>query len=63
MYPGWAKLKKQMEFAHSKGIPYVALAGENEIASGKITLRNMQTGEQKEMNIEELKKELLGSKL
>jgi histidyl-tRNA synthetase len=58
IYPGWAKLKKQMEFAHSKGIPYVALAGENEIASGKITLRNMQTGEQKEMNIEELKKEL-----
>ncbi|MDR1698224.1 MAG: histidine--tRNA ligase, partial [Prevotellaceae bacterium] len=46
IFPDPAKLKKQMAYADSKGIPFVAIAGENEIASGKITLRNMTTGEQ-----------------
>ena len=58
MYPERAKLRKQMAFADAKGILYVALAGGEEIESGKITLRNMQTGEQKEMDLGEVIKEL-----
>ncbi|MBO4641780.1 MAG: histidine--tRNA ligase [Bacteroidaceae bacterium] len=46
IYPDAAKMKKQMQYANQKQIPYVALAGETEIAAGKITLKNMQTGEQ-----------------
>jgi histidyl-tRNA synthetase len=61
IYPDRSKLRKQMAFADAKGIPYVALAGENEIKSGKVTLRNMHTGEQKEVSIEELKEELSGT--
>ena len=45
MYPDRAKLRKQMAFADSKSIPYVALAGEKEIESCKLTLRNMHSGE------------------
>lgn len=59
VYPDRAKLKKQMSFANAKGIPFVALAGEKEIASGTITLRNMQSGEQKELDIRDLCKELV----
>ncbi len=62
IYPDRAKLKKQMAFADAKGIPYVALAGEKEIASGKITLRNMQTGEQKELDFSDLSNILLDAK-
>jgi histidyl-tRNA synthetase len=62
IYPDRAKLSKQMTFADARGIPFVALVGEKEIKSGKITLRNMHTGEQKELNIEELIKELEQSK-
>jgi len=58
IYPDRAKLRKQMAYADAKSIPYVALAGENEIKSGKITLRNMHSGEQKEVSIDELIKEL-----
>ena len=39
-------MKKQMSYANAKQIPFVALAGENEMAAGKLTLKNMQTGEQ-----------------
>ncbi len=46
VYPDPAKLKKQMNYANQKGIPYVVLMGEDEIASGKVSLRNMQSGEQ-----------------
>jgi len=54
LYPDHVKLKKQMAFADQRNIPYVALIGENEMSSGIITLRNMNTGEQKNVNIEEL---------
>ncbi|KPK86417.1 MAG: histidyl-tRNA synthase [Bacteroides sp. SM23_62_1] len=54
IYPDHAKLKKQMAFAHAKKIPFVALVGEDEISAGLITLRNMQTGEQKKVNLDEL---------
>ena len=46
IYPDKAKMKKQMSYANAKCIPFVALAGENEIAAGKLTLKNMLTGEQ-----------------
>ena len=54
MYPDKAKMKKQMSYANAKGIAYVALAGENEMAAGKLTLKNMVTGEQKLVRAEEL---------
>lgn len=58
MYPDKAKMKKQMSYANAKGIAYVALAGENEIAAGKLTLKNMSTGEQKLVDTEELIREV-----
>jgi histidyl-tRNA synthetase len=54
MYPDSMKMKKQMSYANVKAIPFVALAGENEIAEGKFTLKNMQTGEQQLVTIDEL---------
>ena len=54
IYPDTAKMKKQMSYANAKDIPYVALAGENEIAAGKVTLKNMETGEQQMLSPEEL---------
>lgn len=46
IYPDATKMKKQMSYANAKQIPYVVLAGENEMSEGKITLKNMETGEQ-----------------
>ena len=46
VYPDKAKMKKQMSYANAKGIPFVALAGDNEIEAGRVTLKNMATGEQ-----------------
>lgn len=54
LYPDAAKMKKQMSYANSNNIPYVALAGDNEIQSGKITLKNMESGEQMLVSAEEL---------
>lgn len=49
-----AKMKKQMSYANAKHIPYVALTGENEIKEGKVTLKNMETGEQQLVTPDEL---------
>lgn len=46
IYPDSAKMKKQMSYANAKQIPFVALAGNDEMQAGKITLKNMTTGEQ-----------------
>lgn len=46
VYPDEAKMKKQMSWADSRAIPYVAIIGESELAEGKMTLKNMVTGEQ-----------------
>ena len=54
VYPDSAKMKKQMSYANATQIPFVALAGENEMAEGKLTLKNMMTGEQQLVAIEEL---------
>ena len=54
IYPDSSKMKKQMSYANAKQIPFVALAGENEMAAGKLTVKNMLTGEQQLLTIEEL---------
>ena len=54
IYPDAAKMKKQMSYANQKLIPYVALAGETEIAQGRLTLKNMETGEQQLLTPAEL---------
>ena len=54
IYPDAAKMKKQMSYANAKQIPFVALAGENEINEGKVMLKNMETGEQQLLTPDEL---------
>lgn len=54
MYPESAKMKKQMSYANTKQIPFVALAGENEINEGKVTVKNMETGNQEMVSVDEL---------
>ena len=54
VYPDAAKPKKQMSYANAKCIPFVALVGESELESGKITLKNMMSGEQRLVGIAEL---------
>lgn len=58
LYPDVAKMKKQMAYADKKGIPFVALIGENEINSGIVSLKNMLSGEQKNIKLNELAAEL-----
>lgn len=60
VYPDKAKMKKQMSYANAKGIPFVALAGDNEIEAGKVTLKNMATGEQSLVSPEELVAQIIG---
>ena len=54
VFPDAVKMKKQMSYANAKNIAFVALAGDNEMAEGKVTLKNMLTGEQKLLTPEEL---------
>ena len=54
IFPDKAKMKKQMSYANAKQIPFVVLAGENEMAAGKVTLKNMESGEQTLVTVEEL---------
>ncbi len=54
LYPESAKMKKQMGYADTKKIPFVAIVGETEIAENKINLKNMITGEQTLLTLDEL---------
>jgi len=54
IYPDGAKMKKQMSYANAKQIPFVVLAGESEMEAGKVTLKNMESGEQQLLSTEEL---------
>ncbi|MBE8721768.1 histidine--tRNA ligase [Sphingobacterium pedocola] len=54
LYPTAVKLKKQMSYADAKAIPYVLLVGEEEIRSGKLTLKDMVTGKQESLEEEKL---------
>ena len=54
IFPDAAKMKKQMSYANAKNIPFVAIVGENEMNEGKAMLKNMETGEQNLVSVEEL---------
>ena len=58
IYPGESKLKKQIEYANKIKSPAVILYGENEIKSGKPTLRNLNSGDEKSIEIKELVNEI-----
>ena len=60
MYPDKVKMKKQMNYANAKQIAFVALAGDDEMAQRKLTLKNMVTGEQHLVSPDELVNEVLG---
>ena len=59
LYPDSSKMKKQMNYADKKGIEFVIMIGENEMKSGKISVKQMNTGNQKEITISEFIKELI----
>lgn len=54
VYPDTAKMKKQMSYANATGVRFVALVGEDEMTQGKVTLKNMATGEQRLVSPEEI---------
>jgi histidyl-tRNA synthetase len=58
IYPGEGKLKKQMEYANKISSPAVILYGEDEIKSGKTTLKNLETGNESSIKIEDLPNEI-----
>ena len=58
IYPDAAKLKKQLQYANARMVPYVAMAGEDEVKAGEITLKNMITGQQERVKPAELIKKL-----
>jgi histidyl-tRNA synthetase len=53
LYPEAAKLKKQMNYANQKNIPFVALVGEDEMKNSQISLKDMGSGEQHRLSLEE----------
>ncbi len=58
LYPDQVKLAKQMTYADQKKIPYVLLIGSEEIASGQLKLKNMRTGEQESLRLEDIMERL-----
>jgi histidyl-tRNA synthetase len=62
LYPDSVKMKKQLAYADSNKIPFVALAGSEEIKSGQFTLKNMNSGEQVTVTLNELITKLAGPK-
>ena len=61
VYPDSTKMKKQMSYANSKAIPFVAIVGETEMNEGKVMLKNMTTGEQALITHDELVEAILKS--
>ena len=59
LYPEASKMKKQLSYADNNKIPFVALIGENEIKNSSVTLKNMLSGEQKTVSINELKDSII----
>jgi histidyl-tRNA synthetase len=58
IYPEQAKMKKQMSYADAKKIPFVALVGSEEMSSGVLTMKDMKSGEQAKLSVEEMIKKL-----
>ena len=59
LYPAAAKLKKQLGYADSKNIPFVVLIGADEMQSGKLTLKDMKSGEQQQFDVASLIEKLI----
>ncbi|WP_419700545.1 histidine--tRNA ligase [Mucilaginibacter sp. NFX135] len=60
LYPAGAKIKKQMEYANNKNIPYTVVIGSEEIQSGLLAFKNMTTGEQEKLSVEDIVKRMVG---
>ena len=58
LYPDAAKLAKQMKYADANNIPFVLLAGEQEMKSGQLTLKDMGSGDQKQLELSQIINEL-----
>ncbi|HET8828084.1 MAG TPA: His/Gly/Thr/Pro-type tRNA ligase C-terminal domain-containing protein, partial [Pelobium sp.] len=58
LFPFGAKMKKQMQYANDKNIPFVLVIGGDEMQSGQLSLKNMSTGEQVKVGVDELLKKL-----
>lgn len=58
IYPDQSKLKKQLDYANKKNIPFVILIGDNEMESGKLTFKNMESGAQKNLEVQEVIEQL-----
>jgi histidyl-tRNA synthetase len=54
LYPDASKMKKQMSYANDKHIPFVAIVGDDEIANNTVALKNMATGEQESLKINDI---------
>ncbi|MBO4612384.1 MAG: histidine--tRNA ligase [Bacteroidaceae bacterium] len=61
IYPDAAKMKKQMQYANQKQVPFVAIVGENEMSEGRVTLKDMETGQQQLVTPAELIEQLTQS--
>jgi histidyl-tRNA synthetase len=59
LYPAGAKIKKQMEYANNKNIPYTVVIGSDELQSGLLSFKNMTTGEQEKLTADEIVKRLV----
>ncbi|SDP99568.1 histidyl-tRNA synthetase [Mucilaginibacter sp. OK268] len=60
LYPAGAKIKKQMEYANNKNIPYTVVIGSEEIQSGLLAFKNMETGEQEKLSADDIVKRMVG---
>jgi histidyl-tRNA synthetase len=54
LYPDAAKMKKQMQYADKNNVPYVLVIGKDEMETGMLSLKNMKTGEQTLLVIDEI---------
>jgi len=54
IYPDQGKMKKQMEYANRRAIPYVVIIGSDELAAGEATIKDMRSGEQRKVSFAEL---------
>ena len=54
IYPDAVKIKKQMNYANKKGVPFVLMIGENELKEGKFLLKDMNTGNQQKLGIQDI---------
>ena len=61
IYPEAGKMKKQMEYANRRGIPYVVIVGSQELEAGAATVKDMRTGEQRQVLLDKLATEICNS--